>query len=178
MSLRSTLTELAQTFATNVLDAIRQMSLDEILAETQGGGRAAARARAVAVAAALGAAAPVRGARRKGGRLLRRSADDIAALVDAIVDVLERTPDGLRAEEIRASLGLEAKELPRPLAEALATKRISKQGQKRATTYFARGAKGKAGGAKKKAGRSAKKRGGRKAAAANGSSTANGAPMA
>jgi hypothetical protein len=39
---------------------------------------------------------------------------------------------------------LQAKELPRPLKEALDTGRLSKAGQKRATTYFARGTGGRA----------------------------------
>ncbi|NOU34870.1 MAG: DNA-binding protein, partial [Polyangiaceae bacterium] len=47
-------------------------------------------------------------------------------------------PDGLRAEEIREAIGVSAKELPRPLGDALDGKRITKKGQKRATTYFAR----------------------------------------
>jgi hypothetical protein len=89
--------------------------------------------------------------------------------VDSIVSLLERRPDGLRAEQIRAELGLEAKELPRPIAEALASKRINKQGQKRATTYFARGtaprAAAKSAGASG-SGSSGRGRGGAKKAAA------------
>lgn len=48
----------------------------------------------------------------------------------------------MRAEQIRESLGVEAKELPRPLAEAISSGRITKSGQKRATTYFAGGGSG------------------------------------
>ena len=140
-SLKSTLTGLATAFASNVLDAIRQMSLDELLAETQGSRRGGAQ---LGVAARTGA---VRGARVKGGRLGRRSAGDISALVDRIVSILQASSGGLRAEQIRAELGLEAKELPRPLGEALESGRISKTGQKRATTYFAKS--GKAGKATK-----------------------------
>jgi hypothetical protein len=42
----------------------------------------------------------------------------------------------MRAEEIRSSLNVEAKELPRPLAEGLSNGSLKKSGQKRATTYF------------------------------------------
>jgi hypothetical protein len=56
--------------------------------------------------------------------------------VEAIVGLLDKHPQGMRAEQIRSSLGLDAKELPKPLADALAAKRISQKGEKRATTYF------------------------------------------
>ena len=58
-------------------------------------------------------------------------------MVDSIVDLLTRKGGGLRAEQIRAELGCDPKELPRPLADALASGRVTKTGQKRATTYFA-----------------------------------------
>ena len=43
----------------------------------------------------------------------------------------------MRAEQIRSELGMEAKEMPRILSEGLATRRLRKRGQKRATTYYA-----------------------------------------
>ena len=45
------------------------------------------------------------------------------------------------------ALSMQPKELPRPIAEALSKKRIVKEGQKRATTYFAK--EGAAAGAKR-----------------------------
>ena len=58
-------------------------------------------------------------------------------MIESIVGVLTKSGQGMRAEQIRESLGVEAKELPRPLAEAMSSGRITKTGQKRATTYFA-----------------------------------------
>jgi hypothetical protein len=134
-TLRSTLNELATEFATNVLHAIRGASLEEILNETGGGPGSKGRApRAVAAAATPRAT-------KRSGRLARRSSGDIASVVNKIVGLLEKHQAGLRAEEIRSKLNLQAKELPRPIAEALAKKRIVKEGQKRATTYFAKDAK-------------------------------------
>lgn len=159
-TLRNTVTELATQFAWSVLDAIRGASLDDLLRETSGSapvrrGRPAASAAAPTKAAAPAAAAPSRGRGRKsGGRLSRRSANDIAAIVDQIVGTLEANPDGLRAEQIREQLGLEAKELPRPLNDALSSGRVTKTGQKRATTYFAGG---RASGSAKKGGKKGKK---------------------
>ena len=52
-----------------------------------------------------------------------------------MVGVLTANPEGLRAEQIRELLGLQAKELPRPLADGLKSGVLSKSGQKRATVY-------------------------------------------
>ena len=73
----------------------------------------------------------------KPGRLPRRSAEDIAAALGQVLALVKKNKDGLRAEEIRASLGLESKELPRVLKEGIATRKLRTKGQKRATTYFA-----------------------------------------
>ena len=66
-------------------------------------------------------------------------------MIDDIVELLGKNGGGMRAEQIREALGVEAKELPRPLADALSAGRITKSGQKRATTYFASGSGGGGG---------------------------------
>ena len=82
-------------------------------------------------------------------------------MVDEIVALLQKNPDGMRAEQIREALQCQAKELPRPLADALSEGRITKTGQKRATTYFAggKGAGESAAPAKKRARGGRRKRG-------------------
>jgi hypothetical protein len=65
---------------------------------------------------------------------------DIAGVIDRIVGLLRQSAGGLRAEQIRQKLGLLAKELPRPLKDALASGQLGKSGQKRATTYVYKGA--------------------------------------
>ena len=172
-SLRSRLGELANEFSASVLDAIRGASLEELLSESAGtrsrgqsvaaAPRARQARRVPAKAAPAAPAAPsAPAAKRRGGRLARRSSGDIAGVVASIVGLLKASPAGLRAEEIRAKLGLQAKELPRPLKEGLDAGTLSKTGQKRATTYFARGAGGKAAA---RPGRPAAKRAGRPAKA-------------
>jgi hypothetical protein len=148
-TLRSHLQELASSFASSVLHAIRTASIEDLLSESGGGGvrrpgrpPAAARAARAEAPAAAAPAARAAGGRRKGGRLARRNAGDIAEVIDRIVGLLKSSPKGLRAEEIRAKLGLQSKELPRPLKEAVEGGRLSKAGQKRATTYFLKGAGG------------------------------------
>lgn len=143
-TLRSQLDELARSFAEQVLGAIRGSSLQEL---TTTNGRAA-RADSPRAFATSGAArnavteateATTRATKaRKPGRLPRRSADAIAAELDKIVALVKKHKDGVRAEQIRSSLGMQAKEMPRILKEGIAKKKLSSRGQKRATTYFAK----------------------------------------
>jgi len=125
-SLRSRLDDLASSFASEVLVAIRASSLEELLGATPGHSR-----RSPAAATRISRAAGGRAS-----RLARRSATDISNVVGRIAVLLGQHPKGLRAEQIRRELGLLAKEMPRPLKEALGTGRLGKSGQKRATTYF------------------------------------------
>src|SRR5277367_6244129 len=114
-SLRNRLNELAASFSAGVLDAVRGASLEELLSESSGG-KSPAPSRLGARSSAR--AAPAQAApRRRPGRLPRRSAGDISQAVDTIVGLLGQNPAGLRAEQIREKLGLQAKELPRPLKE-------------------------------------------------------------
>ena len=136
-TLHNTINALASEFAHNLLRALRGASLDEIISETSPGHAGHAGGRR-GRPAATHAAAP---ARRGGRRLARRSQKDIQAVVGRIVTLLQGNKKGLRAEEIRAKLGLDRREIPRPLAEALKKRLVSKRGKKRATTYFAGGKK-------------------------------------
>lgn len=141
--LRVRLNDLASMFAASVLGAIRGASLEELLTESS-------RGRAVrAPSGSAKAIAP--GARRRNGRLPRRSAKDIAGVIHQIEALLKAHPKGLRAEQIRTQLGLQAKELPRPLKEGLDAGRFSKSGQKRATTYVVKGVAGSVRSAKRRA---------------------------
>ena len=135
MSLRSNLQSLAATFADSVLAAIRGANLEDLLAESGTPARRGAGRPAKLSAAPKAAAAP---RARKPGRLARRSPADIAKALDQVVALVKSKKDGLRAEQIRAALKMESKEMPRVLKEGLAKKKVKAKGQKRATTYFAR----------------------------------------
>jgi len=147
-----------------VLHAIRSASIEDLLAES-GGGRRGGAARAAA-SSDEGAGSVGRSARRRTGRLPRRSAADIGQVIEQIVSLVKQSPKGLRAEQIRQKLDLQAKEMPRPLKEAVEGGRLGKSGQKRATTYFAKGAAAAAPKAASKAARPARKarKAGKKAA--------------
>jgi hypothetical protein len=130
-NLRSTIERLSAQFAASVIDALRSVSIEEIYAVTRGG---AGRARGRDSGGETGARRL-----RPSGRLNRRTQGDIQRMTDAIAELLQKSPEGLRAEQIREALGVEAKELPRPLADGVTAGRIKKSGQKRATTYFLAG---------------------------------------
>jgi Fic family protein len=69
--------------------------------------------------------------------LLRRSPAEILRALARVVALVKASKAGLRAEQIRAQLDMEAKEMPRVLKEGLAKKALKSKGQKRATTYTA-----------------------------------------
>ena len=126
-TLRSTLNALATNLASDIVDVIRSSSLEELLGE-RGPGRPPK-------SISNGVAKPSHATRS--GRLPRRSVEEIAAALEEIVALVSKHNDGLRAEEIRVKLGMQAKEIPRVLKEGLATKKLKSKGQKRATTYTA-----------------------------------------
>jgi hypothetical protein len=131
-TLRSRLDALAASFASAVVDAIRGASLHELVASD---GRATPAAARQASAPVAKTTAPKT---TRSGRLKRRSSEDIGQVLDQIVALVKKNKDGLRAEQIRTELDLQAKELPRVLKEGLSSKRLRKAGQKRATVYSAR----------------------------------------
>src|SRR5579884_3907924 len=117
MALRSALRDLATQFANDVLDAIKGASLEEILGDAGGNGRRAA----VGPTPDVGRSS-TRVAR--GGRLRRRSSEDITKALDNVVTLVKKSKDGLRAEQIREQLGMQSKEMPRILKEGLAKRRL------------------------------------------------------
>jgi hypothetical protein len=120
-SVEEAIRERASEFAEGLLEALRSASLSDIV----GGGtpelpparRAPAR----------------REPRRKG---VRRSDTEINDLAEEIVDLCKKHPDGVKAEEMRAVLKVENRDLQRPIFLLLKRGTVKKTGQKRATLYF------------------------------------------
>jgi hypothetical protein len=133
--LHSRISVLASSFVDSVLDAVKSSSLQEIL---DGGSALRAGPRAPVPSRAALAPRAARVPATRGGRLPRRSAEDIAKTLEVVVSLLGSRKNGLRAEQIRSELSMQAKELPRILKEGLGRKKIRAVGQKRATTYFAK----------------------------------------
>jgi hypothetical protein len=130
-TLTDTIQDLAAKFAEGVIRALRTVSLDEL--------------RAVANASAPSRPTP---AKRGPGRPRvtasaeapakreRRSLDDLAATSGMIVKYVRSHP-GSNSETIRKELGIAKPKWARPLAMALAEKKLTKKGEKRATKYWA-----------------------------------------
>jgi hypothetical protein len=145
-TLRQALHEIAVSFAVGVFSAVRAASLQELREGVAEADLEKGRPAPVpvtngrspkAAAAPLGAAKGPAQKTTRSGRLRRRSPEEIAATLDNVVALVKRHRDGLRAEQIRSELGLEAKEMPRILKEGISTRKLRSKGQKRATTYFA-----------------------------------------
>ncbi len=123
-SLRQTINAEAARFAQAIVEALRSSSLDELMSIAGSTPRS-------------GSASAKTTPKIRNGRLGRHSAGDIDQTLSRILDLLGNHPEGLRAEQIKASLGLDKREMPRPIASGLASGALSKSGQKRATVYFA-----------------------------------------
>lgn len=127
MTLKTTIESLAQEFAVGVLAAIRTASLQDILAET---GAKNGHVSFSGTSKATGKGARVALPTGKG-----KSSGDT---VSAITSLLSSNPTGLRAEQIRTHLKIDKPTVTKALTQALASGSVKKQGQKRATTYFAK----------------------------------------
>jgi hypothetical protein len=123
--------------AAGVLAAVRGASLEDILdsgAPTRRGPGRPPKSATLAGAASPPVSAPARGAR--GGKRLRRSANDITSTSEQIVAHVGKHPKGIRGEQVRKDLGIAKNHWMKPLGMALGSKRIRKTGEKRATLYF------------------------------------------
>ena len=120
---------LTQAFTDGVLTAAKRASLQELV-EAQEPSRAAPPPRA--------AGRPAARASSRTRPRAKRSPEKIASLVDRIVRIVERTPLGLSAGELREQLHLDRSAFMRPIQEAVATGRIAVQGERRLTVYVRR----------------------------------------
>jgi hypothetical protein len=137
-TLRSQLDALASSFANEIIAIIQGSSLHELVGAETHAASNGRRSRVAAGDEGHPEALAVPKKRGKGGRLPRRSAEEIAQMLGKIVLLVKTHREGMRAEEIRSTLGMQSKEMPRILKEGIATKKLTSKGQKRATTYFAK----------------------------------------
>jgi hypothetical protein len=145
--LQSALSSISEEFAQKVFELIRSSFIAELGNVTLSPGAAPAlRARKTAPKAAPKAAAPKAKSEpaKKGGakevRLARRSPESIAKALDSIVGLLQKK-GGIGSEEIQKTLGLARNEIARPIALGISTGALRKVGEKRATKYYAGGAR-------------------------------------
>ncbi len=145
--LQSALSSISEEFAQKVFELIRTAFIAELGNVTLSpGGAPALRARTAAPKSAPKSAAPAAKTEsvKKGGakeaRLARRSPESIAKALDGIVGLLQKK-GGIGSEEIQKTLGLARNEIARPIALGISTGALRKIGEKRATKYYAGGAR-------------------------------------
>jgi hypothetical protein len=132
-TLKQQIHALAENLANNLVAAVQSASLEEILS----GGGAPRRGPGRPPKARGGGGQPAP-KKTKGGRLARRSPEDIEHVIGLVVAKLGEHKDGLRSEQLQKALKLSKKEIVGPLTLALAKKKVTKKGQRRSTTYFAK----------------------------------------
>jgi hypothetical protein len=136
MSLNRTIQELSHRFARELLASLHGASLEELI--SLGGAGHVPRGTGRPAKAKRATSAERRNApSHRTKRVLRRSTTDLDKLVAQIVAVVSKhRKDGIRAEQIRKTLGIERRELPKPLELAFESRKIAKRGRKRGTAYF------------------------------------------
>ncbi|MBX3210195.1 MAG: hypothetical protein KF764_34505 [Labilithrix sp.] len=113
-----------QRAAAEILDVLKGATLQELLAFSAG----------TKTAPTTTSSKTMRGS--GSGALGRRTPQEIEDTMLSIAALLGNSPKGLRAEQIKEALNVEAALLPRPLEVGLESGQIVKTGQKRSTTYF------------------------------------------
>src|SRR5439155_14372731 len=111
MTLKQTISELADNFAKGILQAIRGASLEEILGESGRKGPV----RETQATGAAGAASSTPKRRGRPGRLARRSSEDIEKVVKMVIEALSSAAAGMRSEELQKALKVFKQEITRPL---------------------------------------------------------------
>ncbi len=79
-----------------------------------------------------------KGGRKVGGKRVRRTAADLEQLMTDIHTYVKTNP-GQRLEEMSAGMGISSHEMKRPIVLLLEKKQLGKKGQRRGTTYTAKG---------------------------------------
>lgn len=133
-TLRSALTDLAETFASSVLNAIRTASLEDLLVADRldaaparrgpGHPRGAAKPRATKA---------IWNPKTNAARAPRRSPEEIQKALGLVLLLLKQGP--LSGKEIRAKLGIDKGDLPRVLEQARDAGKIKTTGERRAMVY-------------------------------------------
>lgn len=119
------LDELTATATQRIIDVLNGLPLSAL---TGGGDQAAA--------PAAHKTAPRAAKKSAGGRLAKRSPEEMQAVIDRIIEALQGEQEGLSSEQLQKALGLAKNEIQRPLLLALEGSVVRKTGEKRSTRYF------------------------------------------
>lgn len=128
-----------EEFAAELSTLVRQAALEAVGEAIRGG-----------VSASLGRAAgrPARKTKATGrksvsrtatGRRRRRTAEELVEMQSDLVAYVTKN-SGQRLEQIAVGMNIDSHDLKRPIQMLLEEKMLTKQGQRRGTSYFAKGA--------------------------------------
>jgi hypothetical protein len=139
MDLRSTIDELAKTFAEGVLSAIREASVAEVLAsKASDASRSLRRFPAADVGSPVSSTETTSPRTKSVAARTARPSGDPKAHAGEVLAELMKHPEGLRSEQLQKALQLTKAQLVPVLGWALSEGRITKTGERRGTTYKAK----------------------------------------
>lgn len=122
-----------EAFVEELSELVRQAALERV-SEALGTPASSSPKRRGRPAASASAPSGKAGKRSKGQK---RSAEEMADLQETLLATIEANP-GARADQLAEAFEVETRELALPIKKLLAENLITKKGQKRATTYYAK----------------------------------------
>ena len=131
---------LVASFASDLSLMVRRMALEQVMQALGGHASAPARrgpGRTTGTSNAATASPKAMG--KRGGKRIRRSAEDLAGMSDALLAHVKANP-GQRGEIIAAALRTDVGTMRKPMKNLIAKKLIKTQGQRRGMTYWLPGA--------------------------------------
>jgi hypothetical protein len=142
--IKDRITQASQTFVNDIVSIFANAFANTAsgLADSKPGRGAAKQAAAKPVKGKPGRPAKAAKAqpapKAESGKRVRRTEADLAKMGEDVVKLLQKNKGGLRMEAINAELGTDTKTLMRPMMKLFEDNRIRKEGERRATTYFAK----------------------------------------
>lgn len=134
-TLKSVIDSCSAAFAASLLAGLQDLPLSELT--NLGGAAAAKKVTTVVIDHAVKAPKAAKAKTTSTGRLARRDPASLQLVIDNIVALLATGGDeGFSSEQLQTALGIDKKELTRPVVLALEQGVIRKEGEKRGTRYF------------------------------------------
>jgi hypothetical protein len=131
---------LVNSFAADLSLMVRRMALEQVM-QALGGDMATPVRRGPGrpKGSSNAALAAPKASGKRGGKRIRRSAEDLAGMSDALLAHVKANP-GQRGEQIAAALGTDVGTMRKPMKLLIAKKLVKTAGQRRGMTYTAGGA--------------------------------------
>lgn len=127
--------DLVNTFASQLSLLVRRTALEQVAAALGSEGSAPKRRGPGRPKGATNTAPKA----QRGGKRVRRSAEDLAGMSDAILAHVKANP-GQRGEQIAAALNTDVGTMRKPMKALIAKKVVKTEGQRRGMTYMLSGA--------------------------------------